>query len=541
MDRLAAAGLLALAASAAGCRVAREPERDPDGAIPVRVDTGADRRPISPLIYGSAYSGRDGAEIRCPLNRFGGNNITRYNWKNNADNKGADWYFESIASPDPTPGERAATFVRDSRAAGAQPMITIPMIGWTTRLGPKRGRLWSFSVRKYGPQQKVDPEGLSDAGNGKRPDGSDIVGNDPRDANTPASLDHYRPWIEQLARAGVPYYLLDNEPGLWHSTHRDVCPVGVRTDDLLERMRATAALVKAIDPRAKVCGPEEWGWTGYLYSGYDAQWGARHGWRNLLKPLPDRAAHGGEDLMTTLLRRFATLEKQTGKRLLDVFTLHYYPQGGEFGGGVDPAMQKRRNRSTRSLWDPGYRDETWIDDTVRLIPRMREWVARNYPGTPIGLTEYNWGAEDHINGATAQADVFGILGREGMDLAARWAQPDRKTPTYKVFQLYRNADGHGAGFGDLSVRCVAPNPDDLAAFAALDRKSGALTLVLVAKESDGPRTVRLALNGFRPSGPGKGWRLTSDNAIESLPPRTDPLRLTLPPQSVTLLVLPPAA
>ena len=40
-----------------------------------------------------------------------------------------------------------------------------------------------------------------------------------------------------------------------------------------------------------------------------------------------------------------------------------------------------------------------------------------YPGTPIGITEYNWGAEDHINGATAQADILGIFGREGLDMA----------------------------------------------------------------------------------------------------------------------------
>jgi len=86
-------------------------------------------------------------------------------------------------------------------------------------------------------------------------------------------------------------------------------------------------------------------------------------------------------------------------------------------------MQLRRNRSTRSLWDPTYTDETWINDKVRLIPRLKQWAAQYYPGTPVGINEYNWGAEDHINGATAQADVLGIFGREGLDLATRWTTP----------------------------------------------------------------------------------------------------------------------
>ena len=30
------------------------------------------------------------------------------------------------------------------------------------------------------------------------------------------------------------------------------------------------------------------------------------------------------------------------------------------------------------------------------------------PGTPIGITEYNWGAESHINGVTTQADILGL-------------------------------------------------------------------------------------------------------------------------------------
>ena len=62
-------------------------------------------------------------------------------------------------------------------------------------------------------------------------------------------------------------------------------------------------------------------------------------------------------------------------------------------------MQLLRNRSTRGLWHPNYVNESFINDKVRLIPRMKDWVAP-YPGLKAGLTEYGGGAEEHINGGT---------------------------------------------------------------------------------------------------------------------------------------------
>ena len=157
-------------------------------------------------------------------------------------------------------------------------------------------------------------------------------------------------------------------------------------------------------------------------------------------------------------------------------------------------MQDRRNRSTRSLWDPNYLDETWINNRVRLIPRLKEWVSTSYPGTPIGITEYNWGAENHINGATAQADVLGIFGREGLDMAARWTTPAATTPTYKAMKMYRNYDGNKSTFGETSVAAAVPNPDVVAAFAAQRTSDRAVTVMVVNKQLSGstPATVNVA-------------------------------------------------
>lgn len=528
------------------------PARGQNSSVSVTVNVSSNRRPISPLIYGLNYAGlSDLSALNSPLHRLGGNNLTRYNWKLNADNKGADWFFQSIADGDPSPSGRADAFVAGNKAAGTQSMLTIPMIGWVAQVNIDRSKRWSFSVAKYGQQQVTDWQWAPDAGNGIKPDGSLITGNDPQDASAPADTAFMAEWVRHLvgtfgtaANGGTSYYLLDNEPSLWHSTHRDVFPVGLNMDDAWTRMRNYALAVKGADSSAQVCGPEEWGWSGFLLSGFDQQWGSRNGWSNL----PDRAAHGNKDYVPWLLSQFRQDESARGKRLLDVLTLHYYPQGGEFSNETSEAMQLRRNRSTRALWDPSYVDESWIGQPVQLVPRMKGWVAQYYPGTRIGLTEYNWGADGHMSGATAQADVLGILGREGMDIATRWTTPAPQTPTYKAFQLYRNYDGAGSSFGDTSVSCQVPDPDTLSAFAAQDSSSGNLTVMVINKRLPGETPVstpvNLSLSGFSPSGSAQVYQLTGENVIRRLgdvPLSGTRLALTLPPQSITLVIVPAEA
>jgi len=295
-------------------------------------------------------------------------------------------------------------------------------------------------------------------------------------------------------------------------------------DEIAQKSIDIASRIKATDPQAIVCGPEEGGWAGYLYSGYDQQYAAAHAWSSF----PDKVAHSGADYVPWLVAQLRA------RNLLDVLTLHFYPQSGEFSDDVSPAMQQLRNRSTRSLWDPNYRDESWIDDVVMLIPRMRSWSG----GLKIGITEYNWGAEHHINGATTQADILGIFGREALDLAARWTTPDRGTPVYEAIKLFRNYDDRKSGFGDVSVSAGGPNPDDVSCFAAIRSSDGALTVMIVNKvTTDTTATIDIA--NFTPSSTAQRWQLTSSNAIARV--ADTGTTLTLPAQSVTLLVFPARA
>jgi hypothetical protein len=518
----------------------------PAGPVTLLVDAAADRHPIDSRIYGMAFATQaQVADLNTPLNRSGGNTESRYNWQLNAHNHAFDWYFESIADDSgSTPGAEADAFITATKNSSAEPLMTIPLLECVAKLGPNRAKLASFSIAKYGAQTDNDWQWMPDAGNGVKTGGANVTGNDPNDANVRVTTAFQMDWVRHLTNrwgltpnGGVHYYILDNEPSLWHSTHRDVHPSGETMAELRDKYFDFAPKIKDLDPGALIVGPEEWGWPGYFYSGADQQAGSANGWTKF----PDREANGNEDYLPWFLDQMRQQSATQGRRLLDVFTVHYYPQGGEYSTNVSSSMELLRNRSTRSLWDTNYTDASWVADKVYLIPRLRRWVNQHYPDTQIGITEYSWGADNHISGAIAQADVFGIFGREGVDLATRWTTPATGTPTYNAIKIYRNYDGQKSTFGQTAVRATAPNADNVAIFAA-ERTDGALTIVAINKQLTTDAPALIALSNFTATA-AQRWQLTSANTITRLADQTptqNVLSNTLPAQSITLFVLPKA-
>jgi hypothetical protein len=516
----------------------------------IAIDAGLNRHPISPLVYGVAFADSNQvADLNVPLNRSGGNSETRYNWQLNAHNHAADWYFESIADSPATPAGASDDFVANSKVGGAEPMLTIPMIGWIPKLAANRGKLASYSIAKYGPQTGTDSQWFPDAGNGISGTNGNppITWNNPNDANIPTNSAFQQAFLQHLTNrwglsvsGGVRYYLMDNEHSIWQSTHQDIHPVGATMAEIRDKFFDYAGQVKATDPNALVLAPEEWGWSGYFYSGYDQQYGSQHGWSSY----PDRAANGGWDYIPWLLDQFHQRATNTNQRLLDFLTVHYYPQGGESGTDTSTATQLLRNRSTRSLWDTNYVDASWINSVVMLIPRLKNWAASYYPGTRAGITEYNWGAEGHINGATAQADILGIFGRENLDLATRWTAPAAGTPVYNAIKMFRNYDGNGSAFGDSSVNAATPNPDALSVFAAVRSTDAAMTVMAINKQIGVGADLAINLTNFQASGVAQAWQLTSSNSISRLADIAfsgSTLATTVPARSITLFVLPATA
>ena len=176
----------------------------------------------------------------------------------------------------------------------------------------------------------------------------------------------------------------------------------------------------------------------------------------------DKAAHAGVDFLPWWLNEVYWQDKATvpQTRSLDVFDIHAYPDGPDTSGWTQAQKQALSLRIYRDYWDPTYVSESgdinqyWTtflqpNKTIPFrLPRMRAIVNMIYPGTPLSVTEWSaaFAGESDFSTALADADAYGILGRERAYLASRWVAPDPSNPNYLALKLYRNYDGQHSAF-----------------------------------------------------------------------------------------------
>ena len=222
-------------------------------------------------------------------------------------------------------------------------LLTVPIINYVNKAAA-----WdcSFPVSIFGKQQKVNPyvrptiDGRqTDAGNGRTPDGKPIVLTKEQilRVNVPNTPELQRAWVKHLvekfgatAKDGVAIYELDNEPGGWNNTHRDIHPGETGHDELVSRSIAYAAAIKSVDPGALVLGP------GNFVMHYQSDG----------KPGDGKKEHDNLGQGDYYLRQMHAYEQKHGNRLLDYFDEHYYPTDQE-GQDDDTILE-----ATRSLWRP---------------------------------------------------------------------------------------------------------------------------------------------------------------------------------------------
>jgi uncharacterized protein (TIGR03437 family) len=182
--------------------------------------------------------------------------------------------------------------------------------------------------------------------------------------------------------------------------------------------------------------------------------------------------------------------------------------------------------------------------SIRLVPRLIDWVNSNYPGTKTAITEYNWGALNDITGALAQADILGIFGREGLDLATLWGPPAAGQPGVFAFEIYTNYDGMGSSFGETSVQATTADPDQLSIFAA-QRSDQSLTAIVINKTT-GDLTSSVSIANFQAAVTAHVYQYSSANlkAIVAQPDvmiSAQSIQATFPAYSITLFEIPSAS
>jgi hypothetical protein len=127
-------------------------------------------------------------------------------------------------------------------------------------------------------------------------------------------------------------------------------------------------------------------------------------------------------------------------------------------------------------------------------------------------------------------------------LAAFWTtpgEPNAPRPAYRAFQLYRNADGNGLGFGDTSVS-AATTVASTAVYGALDSATGNLT-VLVINKGTSALTAPLELWHFGAGTSAKVYQVIGGNDVTTpadYAVGSAQIPLNVPAQAMQLIVIP---
>ena len=261
-----------------------------------------------------------------------------------------------------------------------------------------------------------------------------------------------------------------------------------------------------------------------------------------------------------MLNELRVEEAVQGRTLMDVLDVHWYPEATGGGtritfGGVDdtsPDVVAARVQAPRSLWDPGYVETSWITqystggNAVALLPRMQQDIDDFKPGTKIAITEYNYGGGAHISGAIAQADVLGVFGEEGV-FAGTWWNIDGHDASdapfvYGAFDMFRNYDGTGGQFGDISVQADSDAIEDASVYASLDSEDPDRMVLIAINRTDQALDAAISVTSDRLFETAEVYQLTSAGATPNRVANVDITLLnafhyTMPAYSVSTLVL----
>ena len=347
-------------------------------------------------------------------------------------------------------GTTLKNFIDQATAAGAAAYVTVPIVDYVA--GDENANQainCKFDASRFKQNKPTKGSAFSDP---------------PNATDNFVYQDEMVSWLGKHEAGATLRFLLDNEPDLWSSTHPEVHPMPVTYAELAQRTVDYAKAIKAVMPGVEVWGPASYGWGGYVN----------------LQGASDASADG--DFLSWYLDQMKSAEQSFGKPVLDGLDLHWYPEQGDGGSATSPGADCRicvdpttasvaadcstaagaagtavfREQAPRSLWDATYVENSWIPGSmggkaIQLIPLVQAKIAAHDAKMKLAFSEWNYGGGSDISGSIASADVLGIFGAYGIDMAMLWETWHDESFTYAAFDAYRNFDGKGAAFGDTSI------------------------------------------------------------------------------------------
>jgi mannan endo-1,4-beta-mannosidase len=478
--------------------------------------------------------------------RLGGNRLTGYNWENNASHAGTDWYNDNdnymasgLPYPD-APGATISAFHDEAINVGAYPLITLQMAGYVAK--DKSGT--SVSEAETAPSSRFDKVQFVKGS---------AFSLTPSLTDTSVYMDECVNFLVHsfgLANTtnGVKGYELDNEPALWPSTHPRIHPIAPTCQEVTQHGIALSSAVKNVDSYAEIFGPVLYGFAAYTDFQGAVDWstvsnGKGYSW-----------------FIDYYLDEMKKAEATSGKRLLDVLDLHWYPEayGDHRITDANASTTKdnaARLQAPRTLWDSHYGYSTsdpavgenswvaqWPSGHLPLIPKLIASINKYYPGTKLAFTEFTYGGENDITGGIATADVLGIFGKYGVYFATFWPGNDSTSYVKSAYRIFRNYDGAKSTFGDASTPARTSDSVNTSIYSSVKTGANEIHVIAINKNLTGSKTANFTIQHNKSVLSGNVWVLNNSstqirNAGSIASIQNNAFSYTLPAGSVCHIVL----
>jgi hypothetical protein len=477
------------------------------------VDGTSQLTPISPDIYGVAFAtdSTDDSYKVATLDRWGGDSEASYNWQKDINNSGGDWNCANYAGS----GNGTDTFVKTNNSNNLNTLMTIPITGWLANVATSTDSTYSAQLGQnlsFCNYPQLADGGLLASGTCCKAIGTQesiLVdkGSNNLDTSFMGSwVSHFVSTFGTAAHGGVKYYQLDNEPDNWQGLRQDIYPAlyppgtncmdysvkiasgnasGVSpNDDIMNRSVAYAAAIKNADPTAQVLflsvmNPDD------MINLLQTECGVGTWGSGMAIPYTVDKSYA-----MAMMAKGKQYESTNHQRIFDCLDSHY----------------------------PGNAQEMWTN----TFSHFQGWINSTYPGTGICVSEYNVANDTSDPTAAAkEADYLGTFGLMGVRVASYWtslAPNDSNSKhvrsyAYNAFAMFRNYDGAGGKFGNVSVG-AASSYSGVHAYAATDSASNPTTLwiMLVNTGTSAQSNMTVTINNFAASTISKAYQSVSGAA-----------------------------
>ncbi len=478
------------------------------------VDPTQNNNPISPYTYGS--NSPIPLVNNIPLYRLGGDRLTAYNWENNSSNGGADycessgsticshedWYMvPGPVAPPGMPATTLTTFINGNNAVTAASLITLQMAGFVAANGA-----CNCFVTVTAPSDTAHTYWDAVSFSGGPTTGAPVTNGTVVYMNQ--EMAYLLSTVGGANSSGAKFYDLDNEPGLWNSTHPMCHPNQAACTEVSGKGVSLSTMITSMDPNAQILAPVSYGWQEYVNN----------------QSAPDdnptlNAYSSNPNIIAYLDYYLATMNSASsaaGRRLLHYLDLHWYPEATGYDSTTGSTVRITnddtsqgvaiaRMQAPRSLWDPTYVESSWITaystggNPITLLPRLQSAVSQYYPGTKLSFSEYQYGSGEDISGGIAEADALGLFGENGA-IACRWDDGTSDVYVAAAYNMYLNYDGKGSQFGNTSILASAFGANAVSftsIYAALDSThSNRINVIILNKDYSSNHGAAVTLNNM---------------------------------------------